>query len=124
MGVSNRLDRTRETKAADQGTYRYMSPEQLNGSLSFKSDIWAFGCVMLQFSTGRRPYDGIEMDIMCCLKINSGDTPLEHALKNFGGDDLSLIEDHEDFKQILSKCFDRNYSERPSAEELFGDPFF
>ena len=38
LGVSNRLDKTRaNTRAADRGTYRYMSPEQLNGSLSFKN---------------------------------------------------------------------------------------
>jgi serine/threonine protein kinase len=47
LGVSNKLEKTRATKAANAGTLRYMSPEQLNGSLSFKTDIWAFGCVML-----------------------------------------------------------------------------
>ena len=47
LGVSNKLDQTKNTKAAQQGTYRYMSPEQLEGNLSFKTDIWAFGLVLL-----------------------------------------------------------------------------
>lgn len=37
---------------------RYTSPEQiLDGSASFKSDIWSFGCVLLQLCTGKEPYD-------------------------------------------------------------------
>ena len=47
FGVSTRFDKTRATRAAQAGTLRYMPPEQLNGSLSFKTDIWAFGCVLL-----------------------------------------------------------------------------
>ena len=47
MGVSNKLDKTRATKAAGAGTTRYMSPEQLDGKLTFKVDIWSFGCVLL-----------------------------------------------------------------------------
>lgn len=47
LGVSNRLEATRMTKAAGQGTLRYMAPEQLNGSISFKTDIWAFACVLI-----------------------------------------------------------------------------
>jgi serine/threonine protein kinase len=51
LGISNTLDKTRATNAASHGTPRYMSPEQLDGKLSFKVDIWAFGCVLLQFCT-------------------------------------------------------------------------
>ena len=35
LGISNRLDKTKATRAAACGTTRYMSPEQLNGKLSF-----------------------------------------------------------------------------------------
>ena len=34
------------------GTYRYMAPEQLKSKLSLKTDVWAFGCVLLEFCTG------------------------------------------------------------------------
>ena len=41
------------------GTPGYLSPEQINGREADKrSDIWAFGCVLFEMITGRRPFEG------------------------------------------------------------------
>ena len=40
------------------GNIRYMSPEQIKNVVSKKSDIWSFGCVMLEYATGLIPYEG------------------------------------------------------------------
>jgi len=59
LGVSHVLDRTRPTLSANCGTIRYMSPEQLDGLLTHKVDIWAFGCVLLEMATGLAPYQQV-----------------------------------------------------------------
>mmetsp|Transcript_3929 Transcript_3929/g.6666 ORF Transcript_3929/g.6666 Transcript_3929/m.6666 type:complete len:109 (-) Transcript_3929:14-340(-) len=100
-----------------------MSPEQMNGMLSFKIDIWAFGCVLLQFATGLKPFDDIPNEVAMCLKIFQGVSPLQHCLKQ-NKLDIDLIEENDDFKKVLEQCFVLDYKKRPTAERLAEDKFF
>lgn len=124
LGVSNRLDMTRATDLAGKGTLRYMSPEQLNGNLTFKTDIWAFGCVILQFCTGLKPYHDIDHDIVATMQLLYHKvSPLEYALSN-APLDCEMINDNEALKDLLTRCFIEDYKRRPSAEEIYYHRFF
>jgi serine/threonine protein kinase len=62
-GSSRNAEETRTltftSEGAVLGTLQYMAPEQLQGSQTdARSDIFAFGLIVYEMLTGRRPYEG------------------------------------------------------------------
>src|SRR5436190_10470823 len=57
------------------GTAAYMAPEQAKGRPADKrSDIWAFGCVLYEMLTGKRPFDGDDtVDVMVAVLSKAPD---------------------------------------------------
>ena len=81
FGVSGNVDDTRWTSDA-RGTIRYMAPELFDRKLTKKADIWAIGCIVLQFITGKRPYHGYPNEHAITRKLFlQKETPLDYAKK-------------------------------------------
>ena len=45
-----------DPQKVEANNWRYSSPEALENRLSLTSDIWSFGCLMLEICTGLKPY--------------------------------------------------------------------
>ena len=76
------------------GTSAYVSPEQANGKLvSFRSDLYALGCVLFEMVTGAPPYTGSDGDVIRA----HAEAPPPAAPKDLPSGVQSLVE------QLLAK---------------------
>jgi eukaryotic-like serine/threonine-protein kinase len=84
------------------GTAAYMSPEQAKGkSVDKRADIWAFGCILFECLTGKRPFEG-ETVTETLAAILKGE-PNWHALP-------ATIPSNIRF--VLRRCLEKDVSRR------------
>ena len=60
---------------------------------------------------------------MCMQIINKKQSPLEYALIHYTCE-CDLIIDNPGLKNLLEKCFNFEYTQRPTAHEIYNDDFF
>jgi serine/threonine protein kinase len=90
-----------------------MSPEQINGQLSFKSDIWAFGCIILQLCTGLKPFHDLsEGHEVCLTLVVNQENPLQRAIEH-NSEKCQTILKNKDLYALLQKCLQHEYQDRP-----------
>ena len=93
------------------GTPMYMSPEVIKGSNEGRLgsiDIWSLGCVILEMSTGRRPWASLDNEWAIMYNIAQGNPPQLPSREQ-------VSEQGIDF---LKRCFARDPKRRASAAEL------
>ncbi|RIB30161.1 kinase-like domain-containing protein, partial [Gigaspora rosea] len=65
-----------DSKDCIYGVMPYVAPEVLSGQkFTQAADIYSFGIIMLEMSTGQRPFDGHEFDTKLAIKICNGLRP-------------------------------------------------
>ena len=119
FGASSMLfTSSRHTSSAARGSSRYMSPEQAEQTLCFGIDIWAFGCILLQFATNVTPFQNSDSILnMDLSSVKDRMNPLEYAYRHFQ-DNCDLLTSNPDLSYLLRSCFEREHTKRPSAKEL------
>lgn len=93
------------------GTPMYMSPEVIKGSNEGRLgsiDVWSLGCVILEMSTGRRPWATLDNEWAIMYNIAQGNPPQLPSREQLSGQGI----------EFLKRCFERDPKRRASAAEL------
>ena len=90
------------------GVLPYIAPEVLNGEpYTLSSDIYSFGVIMTEFSSGKPPFHKRKHNASLALEICNGLRP------EFGKGTPEI------YKKLAYKCMNANSNQRPTANELF-----
>jgi serine/threonine protein kinase len=120
FGLSRRLDQasTKGKTVSTVGPIRWMSPENIRDKVySEKSDVWSFGCTLIELLTGEVPF----------YSFNGGLPELAVAIRDSNASPLEYLE--LDVKarhlacpkwctELLRRCFAVNPADRPTFDEI------
>ncbi|GES97623.1 kinase-like domain-containing protein [Rhizophagus clarus] len=89
------------------GVIPYIAPEIFKGgTFSKESDIYSFGMIMWELTTGCKPFANVEHNISLIYEIIDGKRP---EITN---------DTPECFANLMKKCWDPNPLKRPSIDEI------
>eukprot|EP01122_Echinamoeba_exundans_P012622 TRINITY_DN5326_c0_g1_i3.p1 TRINITY_DN5326_c0_g1~~TRINITY_DN5326_c0_g1_i3.p1 ORF type:complete len:1072 (+),score=143.65 TRINITY_DN5326_c0_g1_i3:133-3348(+) len=105
-------------KDSKLGPVKWQSPEVLKeGKYTEKSDVWAFGCVLVELATSREPYDGFQgnlLDLIAAVR-DQGYTPLSHLQKS---NPLLMKRVPEWMLAVMQECFKAAADDRPQFLQI------
>ena len=89
------------------GVIPYLAPEVLSKKPYTKeSDIYSFGMIMWEFTTGKKPFHDRSHNHCLILDILKGERP-------------QITDDTPEFyTELMKKCWDHNPENRPTAKEI------
>jgi serine/threonine protein kinase/class 3 adenylate cyclase len=91
------------------GTVSHMAPEQaLGGEIDARADIFSFGVVLYEMSTGQMPFDAPSAQAMMARVLNQEPTPVTKLNP----------EVTPELDQLITQCLKKDKSFRPTAQEV------
>jgi serine/threonine protein kinase len=107
FGLSGPANEQKSDNKVVYGVIPYIAPEVLNGEpYTSSADIYSFGVIMAELSSGKPPFYDKEHNLSLVLAICNGLRP------EFGKGTPEF------YKKLAYKCMNSNSNERPTAKEL------
>ncbi|POG73185.1 kinase-like domain-containing protein, partial [Rhizophagus irregularis DAOM 181602=DAOM 197198] len=107
LGLSQAVNNNRLSNNEIYGVIPYIAPEIFKGSKFTKeADIYSFGMIMWELTTGCKPFNNIKHDHSLIYKILDGERP-------------KITEDTpECYANLMKSCWDPDPKKRPSIKEI------
>jgi uncharacterized protein YcgI (DUF1989 family) len=113
FGYAAQLTNEKSKRATIVGTPYWMAPEVIRGSeYDQKVDIWSLGIMLMEMAEGEPPYMEFPPLRALFLITTKGIPPLKKQDKW-----------SPDLQDFLSRCLEKESSDRPTAEELLAHPW-
>ncbi|KAK7054529.1 hypothetical protein VNI00_003727 [Paramarasmius palmivorus] len=111
FGLATFVDSVGQSATQQGGTLRWMAPELLSFSgecirRTFASDIYAFGCLVVEVYTGRPPFSDVSHDTQVLCKIYRGERPDRPCNMS------------DSLWNLVQACWHQKSECRPSAEHV------
>jgi serine/threonine protein kinase len=107
------------------GVLPCIAPEVLRGKPYTKAaDIYSFGIIMWEMTSGIPAFNGVFHDINLSLDICKGRRPDIDGIRNVF-DDAEKQKQYENMEtkyiELMKKCWDSDPCKRPTADEIYGN---
>ena len=109
LGLAQFINNSKSSNSSSVcGVLPYIAPEVLDGKpYTFASDVYSFGIIMIEISTGKLPYGSVPHDEKLALAICKGLRP-----RVAKGTPQCYID-------LVDQCLDANPEKRPAAKKLW-----
>jgi Serine/threonine protein kinase len=120
FGCSTSIEKTLTSLNGDKknpliGSVPWMAPEVVSETgYGRRSDIWSFGCTILEMATGKIPWSHYNFE-----------NPVALLMKIALSDEIPQIPDNisDELKDFIKQCLQRDPTLRPHAKDLMNHPF-
>lgn len=111
LGISKVLDGTMDFAQTCIGTPYYMSPEIFkNKPYSYKSDVWALGCVLYEMTSLNHAFDATSLNGLAQKIIKGKYPPIHHKYS-------------KNLRDLVAQMLNINPQLRPDLDQILRKPF-